>query len=153
MRKILALCLLVSTTLSASAQSQKTDIRPHANRLTGEALKAVFSGVTHDGAYNFSMKGVPRQFYTETTRANGRAIYTQNGVTAEGNWSIKNDVLCFVYDRQSMNGGCFRVYNVANCYYYYDDKIILRPDELDRDYWTARSVKSGEIPTCDAAIS
>ena len=139
--------------MPALAQNQKTDIRPYASRLTGDALKAVFSGVTHDGAYNFTVKGEPRQFYKETTKESGRTTYQQNGQVSEGNWFIKNDVLCFVYDLKSMNGGCFRVYNVANCYYYYDNKIMPRRDELDRDYWTARSVKSGDVPECDAAIS
>ena len=42
-----------------------------------------------------------------------------------------------------MEGGCFRVYKVGNCFYYYNDQIPEFSGELDRDYWTARSVKKG----------
>jgi len=52
-----------------------------------------------------------------------------------------------------MPGGCFRVYRVQNCFYFYSDTLIEREDELDRDYWTARSVIKGDQPKCEAAIS
>lgn len=138
---------------TAFAQSQKTDVRPHANRIMGDALKAEYSGVTHKGAYNFTQDGDPRQFYTETTRADGTAAYSELNIQSGGTWSVNNDTLCFQYKNQDMTGGCFRVYRVGNCYYYYSDTVLLRRDELDRDYWTARSVKRGETPNCEPGVS
>lgn len=145
--------LFLTGQLTAFAQSQKTDVRPHANRIVGEALKTEYSGVTHKGAYNFTQDGDPRQFYTETTHPDGRASYSEVGIRSGGTWSVVNDALCFKYENQGMTGGCFRVYRVGNCYYYYSDTLILRRDELDRDYWTARSVKRGEAPNCEPGVS
>lgn len=150
------LCLFlaaVSIPVLAIAQSQTTDIRPNANRVMGEDLVAAYKGVTHDGAYNFSRDGEPRRFYIETTGEDGRTSYRENGLQETGDWFIKQDALCFTYDASSMSGGCFRVYNVGNCYYYYSDTIVLRSDELDQDYWTARSVKKGEAPNCEPGLS
>lgn len=138
---------------SAAAQSQSTDIRPNANRIMGEALLDEFMGVTHDGAYNFTDDGEPRRFYTESHHEDGRVTYAEDGVKEDGVWIIKRDSLCFAYKNDTMNGGCFRVYKVGNCYYYYSDMIPEFDGELDRDYWTARSVKAGETPDCDPGLS
>lgn len=149
------LCVLVlcAVPVAAAAQSQKTDIRPHANRVVGEELRAEFEGITHDGAYNFTTEGDPRRFYTETTHAGGRATYSDPTGVSHGDWQVDNDLLCFAYDQDSLTGGCFRVYKVGNCFYYYSDSVVFTRDELDREYWTARSVKAGEEPSCDPGIS
>jgi len=115
----LAACLLAVPTTS-HAQSQKTDIRPNANRLIGENLRSAFKGKTHSGAYNFTEKGKPTRFYEEIHGDDGRISYTENG---------------------------------RNCYYFYSDRDIEREDELDRDYWVARSVYKGQQPQCEASIS
>ena len=141
------------TPASALAQSQKTDIRPSANRLIGEDLRSAFYGKTHSGAYNFTEKGQPTRFYEEAHKDDGRVSYSENGRVDPGTWLIIKDTLCFLYDAADMPGGCFRVYRVENCYYFYSDRNIEVQDELDRDYWTARSVIKGEQPQCEASIS
>jgi len=83
-RKFLKLTLaavLFSVSTLASAQSQKTDIRPDANRLLGDELRQSFAGITHSGAYNFTEKGEPTRFYTESHKADGRISYTEEGRT------------------------------------------------------------------------
>lgn len=149
----MALTALLALGSPAFAQSQKTDIRPHANRVIGEEITAHFSGVTHEGAYNFTDAGDPRRFYTETTGADGRANYKEETLQTVGEWFTKNDTLCFRYNREDMSGGCFRVYTVGNCFYYYSDSLFYRRNELDRDYWTARSVKAGEVANCEPGLS
>jgi hypothetical protein len=138
---------------SASAQSQSTDIRPNAQRVMGKALKAEFSGIRHEGAYNFNLQGVSQNRYTEMHYKDGKVLYQEGERQNKGAWLVYDDTLCFVYENALMSGGCFRVYKVENCYYYYSDQIVERKDELDREYWTARSVKAGQTPQCDAAIS
>ncbi len=135
------------------SQSQTTDIRPHALRLAGDEIKAEFSGQTHEGAYNFNAGGQARNNYVETHQKDGRTIYKEQGFANRGVWFVSNETLCFVYDNDMMGGGCFRVYKVENCYYFYSDQFEERTDELDRNYWTARSVRQGEVPKCEAAIS
>lgn len=137
----------------AWAQSQSTDIRPKANRILGEALLEEFLNTTHNGAYNFTDDGQPQRFYTETHHDDGRVTYREDGVDYDGVWIISKERLCFVYADEEMNGGCFRVYKIGNCFYYYSDLITEFDDELDRDYWTARSVKDGETPNCEPGLS
>lgn len=144
------LCLLPSLT---AAQSQKTDIRPNAERLSSEALLKAFKGVTHDGAYNFNLEGFAGAHYLETHKADSRVTYSEAGEKYEGVWRIHKDMMCYTYAGDSLGGGCFRVYQIKNCYYFYSSAFIERENELDRDYWTARSVKKGEEPLCVAGMS
>ncbi len=153
LKPIIAISLTLSFSSVSAAQSQKTDIRPDANRLMGESLRTAFSGRTHSGAYNFTEKGQPTRFYEESHGVDGRISYSENGRKDPGTWLIMKDTLCYLYDASDMPGGCFRVYRVENCYYFYSDRMIERQDELDRDYWTARSVHKGEQPQCEASIS
>ena len=138
---------------NAFAQSQDTDIRPHANRLTGNDLKATFAGQTHSGAYRFTAKGQPTRFYEERHEKEGQVAYSEGDGIEKGMWGVFNNVLCYRYENNAMAGGCFRVYRVANCYYFYNNNRIELDDELDRDYWTARSTLKGETPKCEAALS
>ncbi len=157
LKAVLAALLLATALLArpsiAMAQSQKTDIRPNANRVIGDDLRAAFKGNTHSGAYNFTEKGQPTRFYEEFHGENGRVNYKEGKLAEPGAWLIYKDTLCYIYDTSDMPGGCFRVYSVANCYYFYSDRLIERENELDRDYWTARSVIKGEQPKCEAAVS
>ncbi|WP_154813592.1 hypothetical protein [Hellea balneolensis] len=151
--KLSIAALLFASPITAIAQSQKTDIRPNANRLLGEDLRLSFKGKIHSGAYNFTEKGEPTRFYEEAHNTDGRISYTENGRKDPGTWLILKDTMCYLYDAPDMPGGCFRVYRVENCYYFYSDQNIELKDELDRDYWTARSVIKGEQPKCEASIS
>ena len=104
----------------AKAQSQQTDIRPLAHQLVGDELLAVIKGQTHDGAYNFDRQGIASQFYLETHHADGRITYREDDMVITGAWFIQPDGLCYFYDSPDFTGGCFRVYRVKNCYYFYD---------------------------------
>lgn len=146
-----AICLAAGA--PAHAQSQSTDIRPNANRIVGDALLSAFKGVTHEGAYRFTEDGKPQRFYQETTHDDGRTTYTEDGEAYPGVWIIMRDALCFTYKTEKFQGGCFRVYQVGNCYYYYNNDIPEYYRELDRDYWTARSTPSGEIANCEPGMS
>lgn len=138
---------------AALAQSQDIDIRAKASRVKGDALIEAFSGVTHNGAYNFSSEGRASSFYTETHLEGGAVKYTEDGRPHDGDWAVFRDQLCYSYDEADMPGGCFRVYKVGTCFYFYSATLIKRRDELDRDYWTARSVQDGDEPTCEAVFS
>lgn len=137
----------------STAQSQKTDIRPNAQRLSSEALLNAFKGVTHDGAYNFNLEGFAGAHYLETHLPDSRVTYTESGEKFQGVWSIRKDMICYTYVGDALGGGCFRVYQIKNCYYFYSSAFIERENELDRDYWTARSVKKGEEPLCITGMS
>lgn len=149
----LIITALLGLSAPALSQSQTTDIRPNAQRVIGEELRTSFTGKTHAGAYNFTPEGEPTRFYEERHNADGSVAYAEEGGRYPGVWLTIKDTICYIYENGNMPGGCFRVYKVANCYYFYSDQIIEREDELDRDYWTARSTLKGQAPKCDAAIS
>ncbi len=148
-----AFAAIALTPSLASAQSQDKDIRPFGQRVLGDKIEAHFSGKTHAGAYNFSRRGEARDFYVETHNKDGSVVYTEGGERINGRWGVFNDVLCYYYTDNSISGGCFRVYRVENCYYFYSDNLPDNPAEIDGDFWTARSTLKGERPKCEAAIS
>jgi len=137
----------------AGAQSQQLDIRPYGERITGEDLEIHFTGQTHDGAYSFSRDGEARAFYTEQHNTDGTVFYVEGDIEANGRWGVFNDILCYHYTNDTLTGGCFRVYRVENCYYFYSNTSPDDPNEIDGDFWTARSTLKGETQKCEAAIS
>jgi len=144
---------LLWLTKPVHAQSQKTDIRPNASRVIGDELLAAFKGITHDGSYNFSREGAASNFYKETHNSDGSVNYVEGKTTYKGIWIPRQDSICYRYIDTQLSGGCFRVYRIKNCYYFYTTTRQYSEDELDRDYWTARSVKNGEVARCEAVIS
>ena len=151
--RLLILALVFLWPLSAHAQTQDTDIRPFANQLDGEQIKSIFSGVVMDGAYNFGRNGKAQSFYIEDHRADGTLIYEEDGEKNPGRWFVRQNTLCFTYPSKRLSGGCFRVYQVKNCFYFYSSRLVASESELGTDFWTARSVRKGEAPNCEAAIS
>lgn len=135
---------------------QTIDIRPDADQVTGEALRKAFTDITHAGAYNFARNGKAKSKYTETTTKDGVTTYIEDGKTFIGQWVTDGELLCFRYDADSMPGGCFRVYKIANCYYYYGAGMSTNtnggPNPNRDTYWTARSVRKGEPAQCDMVV-
>ena len=103
------LCLGLSVT--ASAQSQDTDIRPNADQLTAKQIKKIFSNATMDGAYNFGRNGRAQSFYKEQHNPDGTLTYEEDGKVDPGRWFVRKDALCFTYPSNILAGGCFRVYH------------------------------------------
>lgn len=155
-------CSAIALTLFASfagaatvhAQSQNYDVRPEAAQVKGKALTAAFKGVTHAGAYNFDARGHPGARYEERHKPDGHISYSERGQFIKGRWAVSNsDTICYSYDTDIIGGGCFRVYQLGNCYYFYSSQLLSREGELEQNYWTARSVKKGERATCEDMIS
>lgn len=136
----------------ATAQSQTLDIRPQSERVTGDDLTKYFSGVTHDGAYNFDLGGNPGARYMETHKPNGRVRYVEGDTDVGGNWAVISNRMCYSYNTELMGGGCFRVYKLGTCFYFYSAEIMETRNEINRNYWTARSVKKGDEATCEDLI-
>ncbi len=149
----LALTVLMTPYVTAHAQSQTLDIRPKAERLTSVQLLSAFKGVTHDGAYNFNLEGLAGAHYLETHRDDSRVEYRESGRHFDGVWTIRKNMMCYTYAGDGLGGGCFRVYRIKNCFYFYSSTFIERENELDQNYWTARSVKQGEEPLCVDGMS
>ena len=157
-KKALALILSLGFTTAgfstnALAQTQDTDIRPQANQLIGKEIKSVFSDVTMDGAYNFGRNGKAQSFYIEKHNPDGTLTYEEDGKVDPGRWFVRKDALCFTYPSNILAGGCFRVYQIKNCYYFYDTSRRQVPGENGQPYWTARAVRKGERAGCERPVS
>lgn len=150
-----AATLLISLglTAAAAAQTQDTDIRPNADQLTADDIKSVFSDAEMDGAYNFGRNGKAQSFYKEKHNPDGTLLYEEDGIVEPGRWFVRNDALCFMYPSNTLSGGCFRVYRIKNCYYFYSTSRQQVTRETGEPYWTARAVKKGERAGCERAIS
>ena len=153
LRVFLILAAAIIGSNDVYAQSQSLDIRPYGQRITGDELELHFKGLTHSGAYNFTRSGEARAFYTERHNIDGTVLYKEDELTADGRWGVFNDILCYYYTNKDMVGGCFRVYRVENCYYFYSNSLPDDPNEIDGDFWTARSTRKGERQKCEAALS
>ena len=151
--RILLGAVVLGLSTPASSQSQDTDIRDNADQLSAKQIKSTFSGATMDGAYNFGRNGKAQSFYIEVHNPDGTLIYEEDGNIEPGRWFVRKDSLCFMYPSNQMSGGCFRVYQVKNCYYFYDAARRQVPYETGEAYWIARAVKAGERAGCDAPLS
>jgi len=130
-------------------QSGSYDIRPQSKRLLSNEILSNFSGVTQSGAYNFDSEGVPGNRYTEWHGETGDIFYREGEFTAEGRWAVSRDLLCYDYKGEGITGGCFRIYKLGSCFYFYSARLVEKDDEITRDYWTARSVPKGERASCE----
>lgn len=138
------------TAVPAWGQSQDYDVRPQSNAVTGETLRQVFTGSTHAGAYNFDWDGTPGNRYTEWHSEDGRVIYREDDQVITGTWDVLNDQICYDYDSETLTGGCFAVFKLGTCYYFYSARYAQLSGE--DDFWTARSVPKGERATCEDMI-
>ncbi len=166
---VFSLCFLLAPLFApllaapAYAQSQSYDVRPQARQITGAELIQSFKGITHTGAYNFDVRGRPGSLYSEKHHANGRISYTEKNQLITGRWAISpSDNMCYAYDSDNISGGCFAVYKLGTCYYFYSSSVLVANAEAEREaqkkgdienYWTARSVKKGDHASCENMVS
>ena len=136
----------------ADEPTQDIDIRPDGVQITGEMLDLNFSGITHKGTYAILRENTGTKHYTETTMADGRVVYKEGDLVADGRWARDGDRICYIYQDDQMAGGCFYVYVVGNCYYYYSSNAAGILGARNGLYWIARSVKDGENASCEPAI-
>ncbi|WP_017931178.1 hypothetical protein [Robiginitomaculum antarcticum] len=136
----------------AGEPTQDIDIRPTGEQVTGESLSAAFSGVTHKGSYAILRENTGTKDYTETTFSDGTVTYNEGDMVATGQWRRFGERICYSYEQDHMAGGCFYVYQVGNCYYYYGSNAAGIMGAQDGLYWIARSVKTGETASCDPVI-
>ena len=146
-----AFCL-AAPLAAADEPTQDIDIRPDGVQITGEMLDLNFSGITHKGTYAILREHTGTKHYTETTFEDGTVEYKEGDLIAQGHWIRYGDRLCYKYQDPEMAGGCFYVYVVGNCYYYYSSNAAGILGARNGLYWIARSVKDGENASCEPAI-
>ena len=152
-RLIYSFCFF--SAITASAQVNLPDPVNDVPLMESE-LKAVFSGQTHRGTYNFQRLNFKSYGFEETTSDTGQVIHIQDGHTDTGTYKIQGNEICFNYEPNERgefaqyNPICFNIYQRGNCYYHYQRSV--RNNRTVRGF-TARSVIKGDNPSCAPQIS
>jgi len=151
MRQILILfsaLLFQAMVLSSPASAQMDAPVRQGERLTEDRILELFSGQTHIGVYNGGNS------FVETHYADTRVYYEEEGDEPDyGVWTMRDQMLCFVYRSDRYSGGCFRVYKVSNCYYFFYENMPYREDELQTNNWNSKGYMEGTDNDCDPGIS
>lgn len=142
---------VLATAHSVSAQDATFPLYPDVDKesaLDETDLKAVFSGQTHVGSYNFLSRNIQTYSFEETTQTDGRTVHTQGTRVDTGDWTIKSDRICYDYDDPALQAACFRIYQRGNCYYHY--QVSMMGQSVYG--FTARTVIKGETPDCEPSF-
>ena len=153
LKPLISLSFALSFISLAHAQTQDTDVRPFGKQLNAAQIKSEFTGTTLDGAYQFISPRTAEKNYIETHYANSTVRYIEGNVDTKGYWQVIDDYVCYNYPYSFFSGGCFQIYKVENCYYFYSLKDMRLNRKLGDELWTARAVKKDETPLCEALFS
>ncbi len=145
----LFLCVYVNSfALNAFAQDATTKSIRQGERLTEDRILELFSGQKHLGIYNGGNS------FVETHYPDTRVYYEEEGDEPDyGVWTMRDQMLCFVYRSDRYSGGCFRVYKVSNCFYFFYENMPYRKDELQTENWNSKGFMEGTDNDCDPGIS
>ena len=122
--------------------------------LSGDSLRAAFSGRTMDGTYKQFRQRSGTVHFTETFTKDGKTIYREGKVHDTGIWVIpRDDVICFRYDGPLSGGvSCFTVFREGTCLYSYNPARIKDGKPIDNNQWSAKTVIRGELSTCSDMV-
>ena len=117
--------------------------------LTGDELVAAFSGKTHYGTYKEFREKTGTSQYSEHTKADGTTLYNEGELTITGRWRAAGDRVCFAYDEEVSGVHCFIIYELGTCLYGYNPSYTSLNGPLNPNYWNAKSIRKGDVSTCD----
>ena len=120
----------------------------HNEPISEAELRAAFTGQKHLGSYNFLNRNITTFAFEETTNSDGSIRHVQQGHVDTGQWTIKDNVICYDYDDQLLRQACFKMYVRGNCYYHFQISVEGYP----KFGFTARSVIAGETPNCEPSF-
>lgn len=110
--------------------------------LEDEALLDILEGRTHRGYYEFLRKPDGEYAFTEHIYEDGTSLHIRDGVESRGTWRVMSNVVCFTYD--DLTGGCFNIYQRANCYY---------PYALRSQTFVAVLTLDDEVARCEPSVA
>lgn len=120
--------------------------------LSGETLRKAFSGKTHYGTYKESREETGTNTFTEVMSDDGRTNYREGNMKLTGYWDILvDDVMCFEYDNFP-GRHCFRMYQSGTCIYGYNPRDTSALGPINANAWSVKSIRKGDISTCDDLI-
>lgn len=149
MRSRYWLATLLALSIAPSASAQNSDTM---TLLTGEALSDAFGGKTHYGTYKEFRQKTGTNKFTEVMSADGRTDYKEGPQRLIGRWAVVNDDnMCFVYE-DFPGTHCFIMFLSGTCIYGYNPELVRNGRPLYDNAWTVKSVRKGDVSTCDDLI-
>ena len=152
------LAISLSIFWPAYAKSDKFDKKQsiaNYEKITGEALKAVFNETTMIGEYHDYRDKTKTYNYTEFHHKNGTTDYVEGDKHEKGIWKIiGGDKICYRYPKSDYYKGtyCFFVYKNDKCYYKYSPYNMSLKGPRDWNKWSSRAVRKGDGGSCEEAI-
>jgi hypothetical protein len=141
------ICLALAMPVTGAAQN--TD---EMTLLTGNDLRAAFAGRTHFGTYKEYRELTGTNQFTEKMSADGTTDYKEGEMRLTGRWNIVNDDnMCFLYD-DFPGLHCFMMFQSGTCIYGYNPDWVSGDRPLRGNAWTVKSVRNGDVSTCDDLI-
>ena len=122
-------------------------------RLSDESLRAAFAGKTHYGTYKERRERTGTTQFRESTAADGTTDYTEGDMNIQGIWRVFGDRICYQYESTEVPGvHCFAIFEAGTCLYGYDPSIVGPKGPLNANFWSVKSIRKGDISTCDDLI-
>lgn len=122
-------------------------------QLSGDSLTAAFSGKTHFGTYKTTREKTGTNQFRETTAADGTTDYTEGDMKLRGLWRVFDEQICYQYEGNEAPGvHCFAIFEAGTCLYGYDPSVVGPNGPLNANFWSVKSLRKGDISTCDDLI-
>lgn len=117
--------------------------------LQDEELRAAFADKTHYGTYKQFREETGTSQYTEHTKGDGSTLYTEGEMKLKGQWRSSGDRICYRYDEEIAGVHCFVIFELGTCLYGYSPNNVTPAGPIDPNYWNAKSIRKGDVSTCD----
>ncbi len=122
-------------------------------QLSGDSLTAAFAGKTHHGTYKTTRQRTGTNQFRETTAADGTTDYKEGDMRISGIWRVFDDQICYQYKSDEVPGvHCFNIFEAGTCLYGYDPSVVGPNGPLNANFWSVKSLRQGDISTCDDLI-
>ena len=154
--KLIIIALTATALLAAAPHARAGEPAQTFKPLTGEALKAAYSGAMMVGEFRKYYKSLDTNEYTEKHYENGTTDYTVGPRFLNGEWEIKGgDKLCYKYPNSEKltRTYCFAVYEFDGCYYKYPLRNMAAGGPINWDNWSTRAAREGSGSACKPQIS
>jgi hypothetical protein len=121
--------------------------------LIGDDLTAAFSGKTHYGTYKERRERTGTNQFRESTKSDGTTYYVEGDMKLHGQWRVFDEKICYQYDSTEVSGvHCFVIYEAGTCLYGYAPSATGPNGPINANYWTVKSIRKGDVSTCDDLI-
>lgn len=143
-RMVLVSAILVAACMGASLGHNPANAQATLAPLQADAIGKALLGTRLAGEYPSGRQ------WAEQINSDGSTIYVEDGKISAGRTTINGPIICFTYEREPLQGGCFEVWRRSdNCFdFYASDSDASLDDRRFGQGWSARGWYSNKPATC-----